>query len=98
MRSRSEKGSDDMTQDQRSTTQTWIDEAEVALSRAAEAIQAAWHGTREARVATLESARDATSKLGDAIDMAIAAAREAWQKELAKSVDGDEGGPSADEG
>jgi hypothetical protein len=30
--------------------------------------------------------------------MAIAAAREAWQKELAKSVDGDEGGPPTDEG
>jgi hypothetical protein len=56
----------------------WIDEAEEALNRTAEALKAAWAGTREARMSTLEAARAAVDSLGDAIDQGIVLAKQTW--------------------
>jgi hypothetical protein len=56
----------------------WIDEAEEALSRTAEALRTAWNDTKEARMATLEAAKEAAARLGKAIDQGIDAARENW--------------------
>jgi len=67
-----------MTEDQSPGTKRWIDEAEEALNRTAEALKAAWEGTREARMSTLEAAREAASRLGDAIDQGIAVAKDTW--------------------
>ena len=61
-----------------SDAKKWIDEAEAALNRTAEALRAAWEGTRESRTKTLEAARDAASQLGKAIDEGLEVARETW--------------------
>jgi hypothetical protein len=69
-----------MTDQRDPGTKKWIDEAEEALSRTAEALKAAWEGTREARVSTLEAARDAANRLGEAIDQGIVVAKETWDQ------------------
>ena len=48
------------------------------LNRAAEALKNAWEGTREARMSTLEAAKAAATKLGEAIEEGIALAKETW--------------------
>ena len=48
------------------------------MNRTAEALKAAWEGTREARMSTLEAARDAANRLGEAIDQGIVVAKEKW--------------------
>lgn len=58
-----------------------MDDAEEALNRVGDALRAAWKETHDARMATLESAKEATSRLGDAIDQGIAAARKRWEPE-----------------
>lgn len=60
-------------------TGQWIDDAEDALGRTREALQTAWTETREARMATLETAREAVSRLGRAIEEGIDVARESWE-------------------
>lgn len=67
-----------MTENQDPGARRWIDEAEEALNRTSEALKTAWEGTREARMSTLEAAREAASKLGDAIDQGIILAKETW--------------------
>ena len=56
----------------------WIDEADEALTRAGEALRAAWDQTRDARMAALETAKDAAHRLGEAIDQGIEAAKHNW--------------------
>lgn len=68
-----------MTDEREQTSKKWIDDAEAALNRVGDALRAAWDETQEARMATLESAKEATSRLGDAIDQGIAAARKRWE-------------------
>ena len=67
-----------MTDERDPGAKKWIDEAEEALNRTAEALKAAWEGTREARMSTLESAKAAASRLGEAIDQGIIVAKETW--------------------
>lgn len=62
----------------RQSARKWIDEAEEALGRTGEALRTAWSDTKEARMATLEAAREAAARLGKAIDQGIEAARETW--------------------
>ena len=56
----------------------WLDEAEDAWKRAGDALKAAWDQTRESRMAALETAKEAASRLGEAIDQGIAVAKETW--------------------
>lgn len=56
----------------------WMEDAESALERIGESLRQAWTETREARVATLEAAREAASRLGDAIDQGINVVRDSW--------------------
>lgn len=79
-----------MTGERDPSARRWIDEAEEALNRVGNALSAGWEESHEARMATLQSAREATSRLGDAIDQGMAAAREKW--------DPAEGAPPAAEG
>jgi hypothetical protein len=67
-----------MTENQDPAGRRWVDEAEEALNRAAEALKNAWEGTREARMSTLEAAKAAATKLGEAIEEGIALAKETW--------------------
>ena len=67
-----------MTDERDPGAKKWIDEAEEALNRTAEALKAAWEGTREARMSTLESAKAAANRLGEAIDQGIIVAKETW--------------------
>ena len=69
-----------MTDQRDPGTKKWIDEAEEALNRTADALKAAWEGTREARASTLEAARDAANRLGEAIDQGILVAKETWDQ------------------
>ena len=63
--------------DDREQARKWMDEAEEALSRAGEALRTAWED-REARMSTLEAAREAATRLGAAIDQGIEAAKQSW--------------------
>lgn len=67
-----------MSTDQQQSPKNWADEAEEALNRVAEALRVAWADTREARTSTLESAREAVTRLGEAIDQGLEAAKQSW--------------------
>jgi urocanate hydratase len=67
-----------MSEEQATSARKWIDEAEEDLGRTGEALRTAWSETKEARMATLESAREAAARLGRAIDQGIEAARDTW--------------------
>jgi hypothetical protein len=67
-----------MTEEKDSANRRWIDDAEEAVNRATDALRAAWDESREARMSTLESAREAVTKLGSALDQGIEAARKNW--------------------
>lgn len=67
-----------MTDDQGDRAKAWAAEAEDALNRTTESLKAAWEGTREARMSTLEAAKEAANRLGEAIDQGIAVAKETW--------------------
>jgi hypothetical protein len=67
-----------MTEEKTGGSKKWVDDAEQALNKASEALKAAWDGTREARMSTLEAAKEAAAQLGQALDKAIEAARESW--------------------
>lgn len=56
----------------------WMDEAESALERIGDSLRQAWTETREARISSLEAAREAASRLGDAIDQGINVMKDTW--------------------
>jgi hypothetical protein len=85
-----------MTEERDQPTKKWIEEAEEALNRVGDSLRAAWEETQDARMATLESAKEATSRLGEAIDQGIAAARKKWEPGADGSEDG-EGAPEEEE-
>jgi len=58
----------------------WVDEAEAALNRTTEALRAAWEGSRDSRMKTLEAAKEAAAQLGKAIDDGLDVARDAWSR------------------
>ena len=68
-----------MTDEKDTAARKWIDDAEDALNKIGQALKAAWEESHEARTATLQSAKEATSRLGDAIDQGMAAARKQWE-------------------
>lgn len=68
-----------MTEDETRESRRWLDEAEEALDRTSDALRAAWKESREARMSALEAAREAASRLGQAIDRGIDAAKQAWE-------------------
>lgn len=67
-----------MSSNQDKSVRHWITEAEEAMNRTGDALRTAWSETREARMATLEAAREAASRLGKAIDEGIEVARQSW--------------------
>lgn len=77
-----------MTENRDQSNKRWIDEAEEALNRTAEALRTAWEETRDARMSTLEAAREAANRLGAAIDQGIEAAKQSWDP--VRASDGDE--------
>ena len=77
-----------MTDEQRpGDFQKWIDEAEAALNRTAEALRAAWEGTKGSRMKTLEAAKEAANQLGRAIDDGLVAARDTWSAKTEPAED-----------
>jgi hypothetical protein len=56
----------------------WLDDAQAALDRTAEAIRSAWDSTRESRMEALESAKQAAEDLSEVIAQGVAAAKERW--------------------
>ena len=84
-----------MTDNQDPGARKWIDEAEEALNRTGDALRAAWEGTREARMSTLEAAKEAASRLAKVIDQGIETAREAWDPSRGEQSSG--GGAPVDE-
>jgi hypothetical protein len=79
--------------------QRWVDEAEGALNRAGEAIKSAWEQTRDARIAALETAREAADRLGETIDQGIEAAKQTWDSSarVRAADDGETGPPPTEE-
>jgi len=77
----------------------WMDEAESALERIGDSLRQAWTDTRDARLATLEAAKEAASQLGEAIDQGIDVVRETWSSHstdgTAASIDDEEQSPDA---
>lgn len=73
-----ENGPNDKTTESGETRQRWVEEMQEALDRTGDALRGAWDATRESRMSALESAKQAATDLGDAIDKGIAAAKERW--------------------
>lgn len=67
--------------DAQQTGRRWREDTESALEDVGSALQAAWDGSREARVAALDAAKGALAHLGSAIDQASRAARDSWGDE-----------------
>lgn len=67
-----------MTEGSEQRKSEWMDEAESALERIGDSLRQAWTETREARISTLEAAREAASRLGDAIDQGINVMKDTW--------------------
>lgn len=76
-----------MTEERNQPAKKWYEDAEQALNRIGESLRAAWDETQDARMATLESAKEATSRLGDAIDQGIAAAKRRWDPDASGEDD-----------
>lgn len=85
-----------MTDEKDTATRKWADDAEEALNKVGQALKAAWEGSQEARTATLQSAKEATSRLGDAIDQGMAAARKQWEPSEDKPSSDQADSPSED--
>ncbi len=85
-----------MTEERDRQAKKWIEEAEEALNRVGDSLRAAWEETQDARMATLESAKEATSRLGEAIDQGIAAAKRRWEP-AAESSDAPDNAPDEDD-
>ena len=81
-----------MTEGSEQRKSEWMDEAESALERIGDSLRQAWTETREARISTLEAAREAASRLGDAIDQGINVMRDTWSNRPGEA----EEDPSAD--
>jgi ElaB/YqjD/DUF883 family membrane-anchored ribosome-binding protein len=86
-----------MTEERDPTTRRWIDEAEEALNRTGDALRAAWDQTRDARASALEAAREAATRLGDAIDQGIEAAKKTWDPEREAGTGAGHGGTTQEE-
>lgn len=69
-----------MTDNDEQSRQRWVDDVEKALSRTSDAVKAAWEGTRESRMSALERAKEAASRLGDAIDQGLEIAKRSWDR------------------
>lgn len=69
----------------------WVDEAEEALNRAGEALKSAWEQTRDARMAALETAKEAANRLTEAIDQGIEVAKQTWDPSARERAAGDSG-------
>jgi hypothetical protein len=82
-----------MNDEQAKTSKKWLDDAEEALNRTADSLRAAWEGTREARMSTLEAAKEAAAQLGKAIDQGIEVAREKWDPSRSDTADGQDVSP-----
>ena len=81
------------------TRPEWVNEAEEALERAADAIRDAWDQTRDSRMNALGSARQAAKQLGEAIDRGVEAAKSSWQSsEESQPSAGDEEAPNQQSG
>jgi hypothetical protein len=91
---------DAMNDEQREPTRPdWVNEAEEALERAADAIRDAWDQTRDSRMNALGSARQAAKQLGEAIDRGVEAAKSSWQgSEGTEPSAGDEATPNQQSG
>lgn len=66
------------TERERAALREWLNEAEEALERTGQALRAAWEASREARMSSLESAKQAARQLGEAIDRGVDEARGRW--------------------
>ena len=53
----------------------WLRDAEGALERTTEALNAAWDATRDTRLSSLESAKRVAIELGEVIDRGVAVAK-----------------------
>jgi len=73
-----ENGPNDKTSESGESRQRWVEEMQEALDRTGDALRGAWDATRESRMSALESAKQAATDLGEAIDKGIAAAKERW--------------------
>lgn len=81
------------------TRPEWVNEAEEALERAADAIRSAWDQTRDSRMTALDSAKQAAKQLGEAIDRGVETARRSWQgDEGTQPSAGDEAAPNQQSG
>lgn len=67
-----------MTDNRDQNQKRWIDEADEALKHTGDALKAAWDQTRDARMAALETAKEAAHRLGEAIDQGIEVAKQTW--------------------
>jgi ElaB/YqjD/DUF883 family membrane-anchored ribosome-binding protein len=76
-----------MSEDKGKSARQWIDEAEEALARTGDALRSAWSETKETRMSTLKSAREAAARLGRAIDEGIDAARQSWDSSQQQGPD-----------
>jgi hypothetical protein len=80
-----------MTEQQQPGSKKWFDDAEDALRRVGDALRAAWDGTRDSRVSTLEAAKEAATRLSTAIDEGVQAARASWEdRDEEPAADGDQ--------
>jgi hypothetical protein len=79
-----------MSAEQGKSGKKWSEEAEEALERTGDALRAAWEGSREARVSALEAAKEAASRLAEAIDRGVAVARDTWESTAKKSEKSEE--------
>lgn len=86
-----------MTESENKESRKWLDDAEEALNRASDALRAAWEETREARMSTLEAAKEAANRLGRAIDHGIETARETWDPAEREVAPPEEAGAAAEE-
>ncbi|MGH8951666.1 MAG: hypothetical protein ACRDX9_09595 [Acidimicrobiia bacterium] len=73
-----ENGPNEKTSEAGETRQRWVEEMQEALDRTGDALRGAWDATRESRMSALESAKQAATDLGAAIDKGIATAKERW--------------------
>jgi hypothetical protein len=81
-----------MTEEPTGQAKKWVEDAEEAINKATEALRAAWEGTREVRMSTLQSAKDAAAQLGKAIDQGIEAARQSWDSGKGDTAQGEGAG------
>lgn len=87
-----------MSENSEQKSREWIKEAEAALERTGEALRKAWSETKDTRMATLEAARNAATRLGEAIDQGIGVAKETWSSARPAGEDDSADDPAGGEG